>query len=396
MEKGDGVCCGDIQSLGECLRFLDSADAKIYGREIIEGYVENADKTILLVSNELSLSGAPIVLLRLAEALKKRGFQTIIICGLDGEKFSKTSADMGIPVIYYPDLLKRDITFRIRKLFSKIFVNTTKCAHVISQLNGTDSSVMWWIHEAGCCYDRGSAKKMPHRVEDNIHIYSAGAYARKMLVSRFPRYKVKNLTYGVPDLANALNSSDFHIDLPDRKIFALFGAVQYRKGQDVLLNAIGRLPERVRNECYFLFVGYNSDPKMTNELKELNRRFPDNAIYMNEIKHNDLCRLYNDIDFLICSSRDDPMPVVVAESMSLGKPCICSEHTGVADIVQKYNSGYIYHHNSSSELEKKIEEAFSLSENEYRRLSKNARSAFEHVFSEKEFGKNLDRCLEQI
>ena len=395
VEKGDGVCCGDIQSLGEYLRFLDSADAKIYGREIIEGYVENAEKTILLVSNELSLSGAPIVLLRLAEALKKRGYQTIIICGLDGEIFSENVTMMGIPVIYYPDLLKTDIIFRIRKLFSKIIVNTIKCVHVINQLNGTDSSVMWWIHEASCCYDRGSAKKMPHRVEDNIHLYSGGLYAREMLVSRFPEYKrVKNLMFYVQDLAKSLNSSTFHLDLPDKKIFALFGAVQYRKGQDVLLNAIGRLPERVRNECYFLFVGYNSDPKITNML--INNTYSESLLYMDEIQYSDFCRLYEDIDFLICSSRDDPGPAVVAEAMSLSKPCICSEHTGVAGIVQKYNSGYVYRHNSASELARRIEEAFYLSEDEYRKLSKKARSAFEYVFSEKAFSKNLDRCLEQI
>ena len=385
----------DIQSLGELLQFMDNTDSKVYGREIIEAYEENVNRTILLVSHELSLSGAPLVLLHLAESLKSKGFQTIIICGRDGEMFSDNAALKEIPVIFYPELPKSDLIARIRKLFTKIIINTIRCAYAIHQLNATDSSVIWWIHEAGSCYGRRSAKEMPYMVADNIKIYTVGPYSRKMVVSRFPGYKVNNFTYSVPDLLQTSNSSDFQIDLPDKKIFALFGSVIYRKGQDVLISAIKRLPEKVRKGCFFLFVGNNLDPQITSMLKKFQNEHPDNILYMDEIKHNDLCRLYNDIDFLICTSRDDPMPVVIAESMSIGKPCICSEHTASAAIIEKYNSGYVYQHNSFSELAQRIEEAFALNKIKYEEMSKNARRAYEHVFSEQIFEKNLDKFLEE-
>ena len=386
----------DIQNLGELLQFLDHTEAKVYGREIIEGYEEHADQSVLLVSHELSFSGAPIVLLRLAESLKRRGFQTVIICGRDGEIFADHATRMGIPVVCYPGLLESGMVFCIRKLFSRIIVNTIRCASVINQLNDTDSSVMWWIHEAGACYQRSTAREMPYQVTENIHIYSCGSYAGKMLVSRFPRYSVKNLTAGVPDLAKADNKSDFHLDLPDKKIFALFGAVEYRKGQDVLKNAIKRLPERIRKECFFLFVGRDSDPKITSALRELNYQYPENVLYIDEIKYNDMCRLYRDIHFLVCASRDDPTPLVVAESMSLGKPCICSEHTGAAAVIEKYNAGYVYRHNSAPALAQRIEEAYYLNIENYETMSKNARSAFEQVFSEELFEEKLDQCLEKM
>ena len=41
-------------------------------------------------------------------------------------------------------------------------------------------------------------------------------------------------------------------------------------------------------------------------------------------------------------SRDDPMPAVVTESMSLGKPSICSQNTGAADFIEHYDAGYTY------------------------------------------------------
>lgn len=383
----------DIRSLGELLHFLDNTDSRVYGRELIEAYKENIDKTILLVSHELSLSGAPIVLLQLAEALKRKGFQTIIICGLDGDKFLDNAALKEIPVVYYPGLLKSHLVFSIRKLFSKIIVNTIICAPVINQLIGTDSSVIWWIHEAREIYNGRAAREMPMKVTDNIRIYSVGSYAKKALLSRFPRYKVKSLIYSVPDLTKVPNISDFHIDLPNKKIFALFGSIQYRKGQDILKKAIERLPEKIRKECFFLFVGYNSNPKISDMLLELNNKYPDNVLYMNEIKLNDLFGLFYDIDFLICASRDDPMPVVIANSMSLGKPCICSEYTGSAPIIDQFNAGFVYRRNSPAALAQKIEDALFLKQENYESMSKNARLAYEQLFSELVFEKELDRCL---
>jgi len=386
----------DIQSLKELLRFLDSTDSKVYGREIIEDYEDNANKSILLVSHELSFSGAPIVLLNLAESLKRKGFQTIMICGLDGEKFSENAALKGIPVVYYPELQKSDMIARIRKLFVRIIVSTIRCVHVIRQLNATDSSVMWWIHEAGCCYRRGTAKEMPDRVADNIHIYSGGLYAGRLLVSRFPGYKVENLPFGVPDLKNALNSGSARMNLPDKKIFALVGPVCYRKGQDVLARAVEQLPEKVRKDCSFLFVGKNTEPWITDVVINVQKKFPENILYLDEIKYDDLCRLYYDIDCLICTSRDDPGPAVVGESMSLGKPSICSEHTSAAAVIEQYHAGYVYRHNSSGELARRIVAAFGLSRDQYEEMSKNARRAYEQEYSEQVFEKKLNKCMERI
>ncbi len=386
----------DIHSISELLGYLSDSDSTIYGKEIIEGYEEDVDKTILLVSHELSLTGAPIVLLRMAESLKRRGYQVIIICGLDGERFSEHSVQMGIPVIYYPDFLHLDMILSIRKQFSKIIVNTIKCAPIINLLNSTDSLVLWWIHEAGDSYKRGSAKEMPREVASNIHIYSAGEYAGKMLISRFPRYKVKNLMYSVPDLARFSDGSDFHIDIPDKKVFALSGTVQYRKGQDVLKSAIERLPDKVREGCFFLFVGMGYDAGITNGLKELTKKYPGNVLYKDEIKLNDMYKLYNDIDFLVCASRDDPVPGVVAEAMSLGKPCICSEFAGAASVIEKYKSGLVYRRNSATALARMIEGVYSQNDGEFKEMSKNARRAYEQVFSEVVFEKKLDKCLKQI
>lgn len=384
----------EVQSLDELLHLLDEHDSKVYGKEIINRYEDDVDRTILLVSHELSLTGAPIVLLHLGESLKRRGFQVIIISGLEGDKFSGHAVSMGIPVIYYKGFLKSDMILSIRNLFFKIVISTIKCVPIINLLNATDSSVMWWIHEAGESYQRGMAKEMPRELAPNIRIYSGGSYARKMLVSRFPRYEVKDLTYGVPDLTRITTKNDFHIDLPDKKIFALFGTVQHRKGQDVLQNAIERLSNNVRDGCFFLFIGTCCDSEITNGLNELTKKYPNNVLYIEEVRLDDLYQLYKEIDFLVCASRDDPMPVVVAESMSLGKPCICSEFTGSAAVVHHYKSGFVYRHNSSSALARRIEEACVLTDDAYERMSRNARSAFIYVFSEQVFEKKIDRYLE--
>jgi len=82
--------------------------------------------------------------------------------------------------------------------------------------------------------------------------------------------------------------------------------------------------------------------------------------------------------------------------MSLGKPSICSEHTSAAAVIEQYHAGYVYRHNSSGELARRIVAAFGLSRDQYEEMSKNARRAYEQEYSEQVFEKKLNKCMERI
>ena len=111
---------------------------------------EDRQKTALyravLISHELSATGAPLMLLAAAEAILADGGSVRVLAYMDGplrEKFEK----LGIPVFYHPGF--RD-NARLLNEFggdcAYAVANTAVAYPAVSLLKGP--RVLWWIHEA--------------------------------------------------------------------------------------------------------------------------------------------------------------------------------------------------------------------------------------------------------
>lgn len=384
-------------SLKELVRKAEKTGAVVYGKELILGYSEDPGKTILLVSHDLSRSGAPLALLNLALTLKRTGWQTLIVSPLDGA-VGTYAAEHGIPSIYEKSLYNAGCISAIKDLFALIIVNTIVCAPVVNELDGTDAAVMWWIHEANEIYDLEEAIITSRTLSDNIYVCCAGNYARRALTRRFPGYNAETLLYYVKDNScyNADAAASLRAPAAEQKVFACVGSFENRKGQDILIEAIENLPDKIRRNCRFIFAGIAADPAIIKQIQEMQQRSPGQIVFLGELRKEELYEVYKEIDFLICPSRDDPMPIVAAEAMSLGKPCLCSRNTGTSDIIRRYKAGYIYKKNDPRRLAKLIIQAYNMQDDEYRRLAESARHAFEDVFSEEVFEKRLAEIMMQL
>ena len=384
-------------SLKELVRKAEKTGAAVYGKELILGYSEDPEKTILLVSHDLSRSGAPLALLNLALTLKRAGWQTLIVSPLDGA-VGTYAADHGIPSIYDKSLYNAGCISAIKDLFALIIVNTIVCAPVVNELDGTDAAVIWWIHEANVLYDLEKANTVSRKLTDNICVCCTGNYARCALTRRFPRYNAETLLYYVKDNScyNTDAAASLRAPAAEQKVFACIGSFENRKGQDILIEAIENLPDKIRRNCRFIFAGIAADPAIIKQIQEMQQRSPGQIVFLGELRKEELYEVYKEIDFLICPSRDDPMPIVAAEAMSLGKPCLCSRNTGTSDIIRRYKAGYIYKKNDPRRLAKLIIQAYNMQDDEYRRLAENARYAFEDVFSEDVFEKRLAEIMMRL
>ena len=383
-----------IDSLVELLSYADEHSASVYGKDLIQRYAEDPGSTILLVSHELSLSGAPFALLNLALVLKKYGWQTVIVSPEDGD-IGTYAADRGIPSIYIPDLYCAGFISGTKDLFAIVIANTIVSSPVVKELDGTDTPVLWWIHEASEVYSRDMAEELPRNLSENVHIYCAGKYAQKMLACRFPRYDTDVLLYYANDVSCCAGDASPSIlkKTGDSKVFACVGLIEHRKGQDILLEAIDMLPDKVGRKSRYTFVGKVRDNEIKEQLEMMQKKYPDRIVFHEGLGHDELLELYRETDFLICPSRDDPMPVVAAEAMSLGKPCICSGNTGTAEIIERYDAGFTYADNDPEKLSELIGCACRLSDAGYHRFAGNARRTYEEVFSEEVFEKNLDDIM---
>lgn len=361
-----------FEALIACFEDLDDEKKQLYGKQLLLNYDHYKQLKILLITHSLDYSGAPIALLYYATMLKRQGYCPVFAAAKN-DKLIDECEKKEIPVLI-DDIINVDIQKYVG-LFDAVITNTIVTAPIINQLSETDKPVLWWIHEADCVYKISELiQPMPQQLPSNVRVYTAGPYAYEKLLKYRPFYQAKELLYYIPKIEkNTRKYSPFYqakkllyciskIEKKDtgkytedkKTKFALVGMQEYRKGHDILVEAIRLLDENLMLGCTFTFVGRQCDQAIYKKLQELQHDYPENIIILNHLDRDEMREWYEQIDCLICASRDDPMPVVIAEAMQHGKPIICSENTGSAAIVNEMKCGITYSNNNTAQLAEAI------------------------------------------
>ncbi|MDN0033679.1 glycosyltransferase [Oscillibacter valericigenes] len=332
----------------------------IYSASVLKSYDRCKGKKILFISHELDLTGAPMAVRYFALCMKQMGCCPVIISPRRG-KLTATLEQDQIPALICDTIYTDDTICGLTNLFDLVVATTIVSAPVISRLNGMNLPVIWWIHEAEASYHPGALEAMPAKLLDNIHVYCGGMYAQKVLSQYRPDYESQILLYCVPE-KDRTASEPFPLStekLQGKIVFALVGAQEERKGQDILADAILAMPENQVKQCCFVFVGRPYFPSIEKKLREVCNAYPDHVFHISEVNPLQLQELYQQMDCLICASRDDPMPIVVTEALMCGKEVICSENTGSAFLLNQYGCGLVYHGNDAAQLRGCIEQVLA-------------------------------------
>ncbi len=386
-----------VYTLSELVERANALGCKTFNLESIAGsaLLDANKKPVLMVSHELNLTGAPVALGYFAKEAKRQGYMPIIISPRDGLLREQLGTE-GLPIIVYDNLFESDFVSKCASVFQTIVVCTNVGAPIISQLNGADSNVVWWIHEAEASYHPGAVVLMPEHLEDNIEVYCGGPYAEKVLKKYRPDYLVNQLLYYVPDYTvENQQISDFALDNPEhRTVFVIAGMQEHRKGQDVVVRAIRLLPKHLIDQSLFVFVGRTYYPPIWEDISTICEEYPNAVRYIEELGRNDYLSLYSQTDCLICASRDDPMPIVVAEAMLYSKIIICSENAGSAELLEPMNAALIYRNNDPWELSRCIEcVCVNKDTDTLSGLKERARNVYESYFSNEAFSNSVSEIL---
>lgn len=372
------------------MRMGELKDVQAYFPEQLADPVPG-DRKLFVLSHELSLTGAPIVLAQAVRILKEAGWQIVVASPEDGvlkEEFLQE----GIPVLILGDMDSSADWLRCAADFGLILVNTIVPYRQIQQLRCTGLPVLWWLHDAKSGYRDLLQYVLPETVGENIHIFSVSQYADDAVKQYRPRYNTQLLLYGLKDESSKVNAADHSLG-EGRKVFVSVGIVVKRKGQDILVRAIRLLPEDVRSRCLFLFIGKSIEGDIFRQIKALEQEFPGDVRQIDMVPHDDIFNLFQQAAAVICSSRDDPLPTFMAETMMVSGVCICSENTGTAAVIEDGVNGYVYHNDDPEELADcicRVERCDDLSA-----LRAASRKTFEEVFSLETFKNNLLRCAAQ-
>lgn len=364
--------------------------------------LEGGGQIALLASHSLGLDGAPLVLLHAACVLKRMGLRVLILSPTDGplcgEARIREIAVLVAPLHRYPELV-----LDVGNAASFVMANTIELSDLVSILNGTEVPVLWWVHEAEACYSSRRVSLLPHVLFPNVTVVAGGVRARASLLKRRPGFPVGELLFALPDRAaqttcdrdNILQIAGLTNDHTKKKTFALIGMLETRKGQDVLLAAIRRLPHDVKDTCCFVFVGAVWNRQVAEAVYTAASEDPELVSCVGTVPYKDLPSVYESIDCLICASRDEPMSATVSEACMFSDLVICSDGAGMSELLRSYDAGLVFGNGNADELAACISRVCSAADGEFDDMKARARQLYEECFAEDVFERNMRRIIER-
>ena len=143
------------------------------------------------------------------------------------------------------------------------------------------------------------------------------------------------------------------------------GRLVKEKGHKYLIEAAKILNEKYNN---FLFIFVGKGP-LENTLKKQSFK---NIIFINELKHSELMKIYNEVDLVVIPSVHEAFGLVIGESMIMEKPIISTNIDAIRELITNNKEGLLVNPKDPKALAQAIERLY-LNENLRLLFSKNAK-----------------------
>ena len=138
----------------------------------------------LILSHELTMTGAPIVLVSAVPVLRSLGFEVVVLGPAD-EGPLQLFLDAGAAVVTRPDCVTSSALWGLATSADLVLANTVVEAPVVNTLNGSFVPVLWWLHDAFAGYPF-IAHKIPKTLESNVRVCAVGSHATAAMHSVRP------------------------------------------------------------------------------------------------------------------------------------------------------------------------------------------------------------------
>lgn len=294
-------------------------------------------KNILLVSHEMSYTGACHSLLRICKVLK--GKYNLTVWTKKQGLFEQEFAAQGIKV----ELVDKNNAVKLLneagKTFSLAICNTIVTDDIYNILR-LKMPTIWYIREAqnlDYFFQRDSSKKDTLRWATGV--YSVSEYAKRY-IAKFCKHKVRVLHNAVEDFNDGykkeyLKGGKLHI--------LMLGTFNPRKAFGVAVEAIKMLPKNYQEQVDLTIAGemFKTDEYCYQPVLDDMAKLP-HARHVGLITDLKVkADAYKNADIVIVPSTDESCSLVVLEAMMMGVPVIVSNNVGAKYLVDKSN-GWIF------------------------------------------------------
>jgi GT2 family glycosyltransferase/glycosyltransferase involved in cell wall biosynthesis len=349
-------------------------------------------RDFLIISHDLSASGAPMIAHQVAALLKKHGHFVVVTAPRDGY-YRHVFQALGVPVIVDAALLKgEEPVLNFAKNFDAVIANTVVTWPAVRQLaNFVD--VYWYLHESEMVKELVQA-------EPELRVAISGAKdvwvgsARGARYTRPYRSDIFSLEYGFDDwpLATADDTTTGGLTADKPAIVSMFGSFEGRKGQDLAVSCVRELPPEIAAKCELRLFGRILDAEYHAKVLDLVRDAPNIVVggpltpdqYLGELQKSDI---------VLVPSRDDTLPLVSIDALRAGKVLICTPAVGTVDYLASPNCAFIANSATVGDLGDAIIAAINRRD-EWPLIGREAKKVFERHFTMRTFERRLLERLE--
>lgn len=299
-------------------------------------------KKVLLISHEMTYTGAPRSLLNMSSILREWKILVEVWTLRPGE-FEKEFRKVGIHVEKLNELTRE----RIEK-FDLVILNTFFTAYLVEFMQTSVRTILY-LREAqnipqlalDCHLDINDIQKANE-------VVCVSEYAEKFLRKVCCPQKLTVIHNFVKDeykgQLNVVRKNTIH--------FMISGTYEWRKGHDIVLNAFLNMPQELKEITRLHIVGQK--PEWAKSYwEQLEKLYDDRVIDHGEIAdEKERMQLYKKMNVFIIASRDESCSLVALEGAMLGKALIMSQNVGAQYLDRRQR--WVYPTEDSGELCRKM------------------------------------------
>ena len=333
---------------------------------------------MLMCSNSLELTGAPLHQLEIALKLAKDGIVEPIIFSVNDGELREIYQQQNIQVIVKDNPLehiyKRDVYDSALTAFAQeikslnidvMYINTLENFFMVDVAQMLNIPSVWNVHESQpwqTYFNRFGTEiavralecfRYPYRI-----IFVSDATRNKYLpLNSHHNFTVihNGLDLDLLKKASAKWSrQEARLALGVKKdeiVILLLGTVCERKGQHDLIRALSFMPEEERQKIKCFLVG--DRPNLYSlKLHELVKNLPEEVQQRVEIvgETSETAKYYQAADIFVCTSRIESFPRVILEAMAYSLPIVTTPVFGIVEQVKPNINGLFYTCDNPEEL----------------------------------------------
>lgn len=366
---------------------LDNHIEILCERENVQYYgkisVETSGGKVLVFSHAMTSTGAQNVLFYAVDAMKRMGYQIVIVSKSDGV-LRERLVGIGIPVVIIRDIYSRRAEIEHLIMWADVlFVNTLLLYDTVMEVSNYNKKLIWWIHETGIIKYLEDFRYIVSK--EYVSVYVVSPLVKRLLQQAFGEdLRLKEMIYGLPYYEITKRTEK------EKMIFAIIGWIDYTKGQDIFLDAVDRLPAYIRRKTEFWIVGAG---KFARDEMEIIKKYSCIKL-VGEVENAQMSEIYKNIDVVVCASRAEAMSVAVTEGCMTEKLVIVSNAAGITEFIKHKETGLIFESGNANELAAWIEWAVVHRE-EAEKIGIASKVIYENNFSMELFEKNIVEAVQQ-